>query len=87
MKTLGDTTRRGIVDTGAGVSIVNHSVLQAWGNPPIEPVHFNLTVADGYKVRPMGVLRDWPVKIAGVLFKVNFVIMKGVDYDLLLGRP
>ena len=27
------------------------------------------------------------MKIASVQFSVDFIVMKGVDYDILLGRP
>ena len=66
---------------------MRHAVLQAWGNPPVETTRFNVTLANGMKVRPFRVLKNWLLKIIGYQFSVNFIVMKGVDYDILLGRP
>ena len=57
----------------------------------MEPAPFTIKLADQSKVAPLGLVKNVPVRIAGVRFLVAFVVMTlpshSSSYSILLGRP
>ena len=57
----------------------------------MEPAPFTIKLADQSKVAPLGLVKNIPVRIAGIRFLVAFVVMTlpshSSSYSILLGRP
>ena len=80
-----------IVDGGSGINIISHKLYNEWNLPPMEPAPFTIKLADQSKVAPLGLVKNVPVRIAGIRFLVAFVVMTlpshSSSYSILLGRP
>ena len=80
-----------LLDGGSGVNILPEFMYRRWNLPKVEPVPFQLKMADQRRVQPLGILRSREITIMGLSFFVNFVVLKMEErdspYPMLLGRP
>ena len=80
-----------IVDGGSGINIISRRLYDEWNLPKMEEAPFSIKLADQSRVSPLGLVKNVPVRIAGVRFLVAFVVMNlpahSSSYSILLGRP
>ena len=81
---------RGLIDTGAGLSLMS---LQAWrciSTPeryPIRNLPIQLVAANGLGIRTYGIVENVELILAGYNLRANFILMDAVDnQDFILGR-
>ena len=57
----------------------------------LEPAPFQVRMADQRRVQPIEMLRAQQIKVQGMTFSINFVVLQmrdeGNGYSMLLGRP
>ena len=80
-----------IVDGGSGINIIAKKLYDAWDLPKMEPAPFSIKLADQRRVTPLGLVKNVPVKVAGIRFLIAFVVMDlplhSSSFSVLLGRP
>ena len=80
-----------IVDGGSGINIISRKLYDEWNLPKMEEAPFSIKLADQSRVSPLGLVKNVPVRIAGVRFLAAFVLMNlpphSSSYSILLGRP
>lgn len=75
------------LDGGAGVNIMSERVRKQLGLQ-CKPAPFKLRMANQTLSEPIGLVEDVPIRVAGIKFRVSFLILDvGDSYDALLGRP
>ena len=77
-----------IPDTGAGCSIISKAFLDRIDWPIEKAASTTLSVANGKKTVPLGIVCNVPVTLAqGIIITVKrMVVSEGTDYDALLGN-
>ena len=87
----GKIFKEALLDGGSGVNILLESVYLELDQAKLEPAPFQLKMADQRRLQPLGILKDQAITVAGLTFRVNFVVLKMQDqeksYSMLLGRP
>ena len=80
-----------IVDGGLCINIIAKKLYDAWELPKMEPAPFSIKLADQRRVTPLGLVKNVPVKVAGIRFLIAFVVMDlplhSSSFSVLLGRP
>ena len=80
-----------LLDGGSGVNILAETEFSKMTNVKLEPAPFQVRMADQRRVQPIGMLRGQTLKVHGMSFQTNFVVLKMQDagnaYSMLLGRP
>jgi hypothetical protein len=75
-----------IIDSGASVSMIAHSVVKELGLK-IEQASTSLIIsATGTSARPLGIIKDLLVEIEGALIPINVEVVPATSYTLLLGN-
>ena len=80
-----------LIDGGAGVNIVTKTNCEKFGWQDWLLVPFLVRMADQWRVRPLGILRNIFLDIGGISFSMAFVVLSMEDtleeYNIILGRP
>lgn len=91
MSVLGETFPRVIVDGGAAVNVLPVATWRRLGSPKLEAATYSLKLANELLVRPMGILANIKVDVAGIVVRIDFTIVEtekgATPYPALLGRP
>ncbi|XP_019455104.1 PREDICTED: uncharacterized protein LOC109356228 [Lupinus angustifolius] len=89
--TIGElSVGKALLDLGASINLMPLSMLKRIGDLEIKPTRMTLQLADRSVKYPYGVAEDVLVKIDGLVFPVDFVIMdieEDKEVPLILGRP
>ncbi|XP_025013672.1 uncharacterized protein LOC107261491 [Ricinus communis] len=79
-----------LADLGASISVMPYKLFKKlWMGEP-KPTLMSIQVADKSIVYPRGIIEDLLVKVQGVIFSVDFVVMdmdESIDVSLILERP
>ncbi|CAL0334640.1 unnamed protein product [Lupinus luteus] len=81
---------KALLDLGASINLMPLSMLKRIGELEIKPTRTTLQLADRSVKYPYGVAEDVLVKVDGLVFPVDFVIMdieEDKEVPLILGRP
>ncbi|XP_019455130.1 PREDICTED: uncharacterized protein LOC109356257 [Lupinus angustifolius] len=81
---------KALLDLGASINLMPLSMLKRIGDLEIKPTRMTLQLADQSVKYPYGVAEDVLVKVDGLVFPVDFVIMdieEDKEVPLILGRP
>ncbi|XP_019465334.1 PREDICTED: uncharacterized protein LOC109363524 [Lupinus angustifolius] len=89
--TIGEfSVGKALLDLGASINLMPNSMLKMMGDLEIKSGRMTLQLADRSIKYPYAVVEDVLVKVYGLVFPMNFVIMD-IDEDkeipLILGRP
>lgn len=80
-----------LLDGGSGVNILSETKFLKLKNAKLEPTPFQVRMVDQRRVQLIGMLRGQLLKVHGLQFQANFVVLKmqdaGKAYAMLLGRP
>ena len=74
-----------IVDTGAGPNIMTKAAMDIIGYQITKASKKAMVAANGQKMAVLGVIESVPVKIGEITTAVNFDVIDGGNYDILLG--
>ncbi|CAL0301721.1 unnamed protein product [Lupinus luteus] len=89
--TIGElSVGKALLDLGASINLMPLSMLKRIGDLDIKPTRMTLQLADRSVKYPYGVVEDVLVKVDGLVFPVDFVIMdieEDKEVPLILGRP
>ncbi|XP_019433900.1 PREDICTED: uncharacterized protein LOC109340637 [Lupinus angustifolius] len=89
--TIGElSVGKALLDLGASINLMPMSMLKRIGDLEIKPTRMTLQLADRSVKYPYGVVEDVLVKVDGLVFPVDFVIMdieEDKEVPLILGRP
>ena len=79
------------VDGGSSVNLMTTDTMEKLSLSNLLPTEWLLRMADHSKVLPMGVLVNVDTNIAGIVYKIDYVVfqLKGstLSYPILLGHP
>jgi hypothetical protein len=79
------------VDGGSSVNLMNAETMEKLGLTQLKPTTLILRMVDQSQVKPMGVLLEVHTIIAGIEYKVDYIVFKLLTsifaYPILLGRP
>ena len=85
-----EITLRGLVDTGAGGSLMTISAWKRLASNKLYPInHYDirLTAANGQEVRTFGLVENVTFKLAGYTLQASFILIEDVlGDDFILGR-
>ena len=80
-----------LLDGGSGVNILSEAEYHKLLNVTLLPAPFQVKMADQRRIQPLGLLRGQEIFVAGLSFKVTFVVLHMADtggaYSMLLGCP
>ncbi|XP_019416042.1 PREDICTED: uncharacterized protein LOC109327378 [Lupinus angustifolius] len=89
--TIGElSVGKALLDLGASINLMPLSMLRRIGELEIKPTRMTLQLADRSVKYPYGLAEDVLVKVDGLVFPVDFVIMdieEDKEVPLILGRP
>ena len=81
---INDQSVRGILDSGATLSIMTEKTTQRLGLASnIKPSNATFVTANGEKVMATGVLPQTPVRVGGEFFPVDFQVTGATTFDML----
>ena len=79
------------VDGGSSVYLMTADTMKKLGLSNLLPTELLLQMADHSKVLPMGVLVNVDTNIAGIIYKIDYVVFQlkslTLSYPILLKRP
>nr|XP_043614402.1 uncharacterized protein LOC122586480 [Erigeron canadensis] len=84
------SVKRALNDSGASINLMPSSIYSKLNLGEPKPIKMKIHLADKSEIRPMGILEDVLVKVGGLVFPVDFVIIEAdeaLDVPLILGRP
>jgi len=81
-----DRTYPAIIDSGASVSMIAHDAVKELGLKIEEPSQSLIVGATGISSRPLGIIRNLPVKIQGRIIPIDVEVVPTTSYSLLLGN-
>lgn len=91
MEIYGVKIKDTLVDGGSKVNINTESLQIKLCLGGMEPLPFQVKVAYQRWLHPLGILKDLPIKIEGVDFRVTIIVLQmeggSEEYSLLLGCP
>ena len=83
-----------LVDLGASVNLLPHSVYVELGLGELEPTNITLQLADRSVKIPRGIVKDVLVQVDKFYFHMDFVVLdtqpvvnQGTQFPMILGRP
>jgi len=79
-----------LTDSGASINLMPSSMYAKLHLGEPKPINMKIQLADKSVIRPMGILEDALVKVGGLVFPVDFVIIdvkEELSVPLILGRP
>jgi len=78
------------VDGGSDMNIISMKFYDVWGIPKMDSTPFSIKLTDQTKVMPLGLVKNVPMRVAGIWFLIAFVVMELPSYSssylILLGR-
>ena len=81
----------GVLDGGAGVSIIIKRCWEKLGRPPMEVANLTVKLAIGGLVKALGFLRNFKIEVLDHHVHHTFAVMdfndKPGSYEMILGRP
>nr|XP_043614540.1 uncharacterized protein LOC122586625 [Erigeron canadensis] len=84
------SVKRALNDSGASINLMPSSIYSKMNLGEPKLIKMKIHLANKSEIRPMGILEDVLVKVGGLVFPVNFVIIEAdeaLDVPLILGRP
>ena len=89
--TIGTMTfEKALYDLGSGINMMPLSVIERLGIYEVQAAKFSLEMADKSMKKAYGLVEDVLVKVKGLYFPVDFIIldtMRDEDESIILGRP
>ena len=80
-------TFEGILDTGASDTAVSHAVVRRLGlMDVVVPTDATFSTAGGGTEAPMGVLKDFPIRIGSLVLKIDAMVTPADNYTILVGN-
>nr|XP_043639534.1 uncharacterized protein LOC122610629 [Erigeron canadensis] len=89
-KIRGLTVSKALTNSGASIDLMPSSIYAKLNLGKPKPINMKIQLADKSVIRPMGILEDVLVKVGGLVFPVDFVIIdvdEALNVPLILGRP
>ncbi len=85
----GRLVKKGLVDGGAQICIMNENVMQNLGLHINEVLEIRVKMANNSKAKCLGLVKNVKVEALGIKKEIDFYIVstKGNGYPLILGRP
>lgn len=86
----GCTIRKVPLDSGSRINIMTEDTATAMGYKTFQPTTRMIRLDDQTRRKPLGTLTDVRTTIGGVVFPLNYVIIKTLTergYKVLIGRP
>ena len=77
---------RALLDSGAIPNFMNASVASKLSLSP-KPTSTKITVANGQKTTCLGSIEGVPVSLKGTVTSLNFLVVEGSPFDILIGYP
>jgi hypothetical protein len=77
-------------DSGASINLMPSSMYSKLNLGEPKPIKMEIQLADKSVIRPFGILEDVLVKVGGLVFPVDFIIIdvdEALNVPLILGRP
>jgi hypothetical protein len=81
-----DKPYQAIIDSGAAVSMIAHSVVKELGLEIEQASNSLIISAIGTSTRPLGIIRDLPIEIEGVRIPITVEVVPATSYSVLLGN-
>ncbi len=79
--------KRGMLDTGAGISVMSVSAWRRIGSPTLSPWTTAIKMANDAPINVFGTIGPLNVRMAGLDLRVEFVVVEDLEEDgFLLGR-
>ena len=75
-----------IIDSGAAISMISYQVVKELGLKIEAPSTSLIVSATGPSTRPLGIIKDLPVNIEGIIIPIDVEVMSATSYSLLLGN-
>jgi hypothetical protein len=79
------------IDGGSSVNLMNHETMDEIGLTNMISILIILRMADQTKVKPLGILKQVPILVGIIEYKIDYIIFKITksisSYPTLLGRP
>ncbi|XP_076936154.1 uncharacterized protein LOC143603144 [Bidens hawaiensis] len=85
-----DTSCQALADLGASINLMPYSLFEKLGLGELTPTRMTLSLADRSVKYPRGIIENLLVKVDGLVFPVDFVVLDmEVDerVSIILGRP
>jgi len=79
-----------LTDSGGSINLMPSSMYAKLNLGEPKPINMKIQLADKSVIRPIGILEDVLVKVGGLVFPADFVIInvsEELDVPLILGRP
>ena len=77
---------RALLESGAIPNVMNASVASKLSLSP-KPTSTKIAVANGQKTTCLGSIEDVPVSFNGTVTSLNFLVIAGSPFDILIGYP
>jgi len=88
---FGDSiVEKALADSGASINVMPYKLFLKLGLQDLEPTRITIQLADRSVRRPRAVVSDVIVKVGGLVFPSDFVILdvdEDTDVPIILGRP
>ena len=75
-----------IIDSGAATSIITHRLMKKLGYKITAPSRIIVVTTNGDKVKPLGVIKDFPISINYLKAPTTFEVLESPEDLLLLGN-
>nr|XP_043611734.1 uncharacterized protein LOC122583390 [Erigeron canadensis] len=89
--TIGNlSVKRALNDSGAIINLMPSSIYSKLNLGEPKPIKMKIHLVDKSEIKPIEILEDVLVKVGGLVFPVDFVIIdvdEALDVPLILGRP
>ena len=65
-----------LVDSGASVNVISMEMVKSFGIESIEPDSSSLTFGDSSSTTPIGIIKDFPLKIGSCTIPIDLTVLK-----------
>ncbi|XP_056850866.1 uncharacterized protein LOC108824933 [Raphanus sativus] len=79
-----------LVDSGASVNVISIEMVKTLGTESMEPIRSLLQFGDSSSTTPIGLIKDFPMKIGACTIPVDLTVLKMATakrFPLILGTP
>jgi hypothetical protein len=66
--------------------MISHQTVRELGLTIDAPSKSLIVAATGSSIRPLGIIRNLPVEIGGIIIPTDVEVMTGTSYSILLGN-
>ncbi|XP_014523338.1 uncharacterized protein LOC106779681 [Vigna radiata var. radiata] len=80
---------KALIDLGSNINLMPLTVLKKIGDLEVKPTRMSLLMAYGSPKRPYGMVEDVMVRVANLMFMVDFVILEmeeNAEIPIIVGR-